>query len=138
MTKRVSLREVVATKIIYALILTAYYWTWARTDWKSYYETIQIVLVVFFLVFLFLNVARIRKYKKENWDEMAEQNLRRCDAICLKILVTVMVITAFAAVALGHLSVNNSALIGWIIMGTIVTISIIRTVLFYIMDTKGI
>lgn len=32
MNKKVSLREIVATKIGFALLLAGYYWTWARSD----------------------------------------------------------------------------------------------------------
>ena len=35
--KKVSLRELVADKIIFAVLIAVYYWTWARNDWKGYY-----------------------------------------------------------------------------------------------------
>ena len=52
MNKKVSLREIVGTKIIYAIILVSYYWMWARTDWKDWYPTLQHVLACFLAVFL--------------------------------------------------------------------------------------
>lgn len=52
MNKKVSLREIVGTKIIYAIILVSYYWMWARTDWKGWYPTLQHVLACFLAVFL--------------------------------------------------------------------------------------
>ena len=39
--KKVSLRELVADKIIFAILIAIYYWMWARNDWKDYYTTIQ-------------------------------------------------------------------------------------------------
>ena len=54
MNKKVSLKEIVGTKIVYAIILTSYYWMWARTDWEDRYLTAQYVLgcvlIAFFLV----------------------------------------------------------------------------------------
>ena len=45
--KKVSLRESVADKIVFAVLLTVYYWMWARNDWKDYYATIQNIVYVF-------------------------------------------------------------------------------------------
>ena len=45
MNKKVSLKEIVGTKIVYAIILTSYYWMWARTDWKDWYETVRFNLL---------------------------------------------------------------------------------------------
>ena len=97
MNKKVSLKEIVGTKIVYAIILTSYYWMWARTDWKDWYEMMQYVLGVFLFSFFSVQMIRISKYKKEGIDEMAEQNLKRCDSICLKLFVGVMVVVAFGA-----------------------------------------
>ena len=41
MKSKVTLKEIVGTKIIYAALLVCYYWMWARRDWHTYYETIQ-------------------------------------------------------------------------------------------------
>ena len=54
MNKKVSLKEIVGTKIVYAIILTSYYWMWARTDWKDWYETVQSMLGVFLFSFFTL------------------------------------------------------------------------------------
>lgn len=50
--KKVSLRELVADKIIFAVLIAVYYWTWARNDWKGYYTTIQIVVATFTFYYL--------------------------------------------------------------------------------------
>ena len=39
--KKVSLREIVADKIIFAILIALYYWMWARNDWHNYYTSIQ-------------------------------------------------------------------------------------------------
>lgn len=85
MKSKVTLKELVGTKIIYGLLLVCYYWMWARRDWHDYYEVIQNAVVVFTVVFFALQAGRIHKYSKEEKDELAVQNLRRADAIVLKL-----------------------------------------------------
>lgn len=138
MNKKVSLKEIVGTKIVYAIILTSYYWMWARTDWKSWYETVQYALAAFLFSFFVIQMIRISKYKKEGVDEMAELNLKRCDAICLRIFVGVMAVVAFLAAILGHINAVSTGTIGWGIILSILALSIIRTVMFIIMDSKGV
>ena len=36
MKSKVTLKEIVGTKIIYAALLVCYYWMWARRDWHTY------------------------------------------------------------------------------------------------------
>ena len=107
MNKKVSLREIVGTKIIYAIILASYYWMWARTDWKDWYLTLQLVLGCFLAAFFAFQQMRIKKYKKEGIDEMAERNLKRCDSFCLKVFVAVMVVVAWGCAVLGHVDAIN-------------------------------
>ena len=138
MNKKVTLKEIVATKIVYALIMVSYYWMWARTDWKDYYETIQGALGVFLLVFFMIQASRVKKYKKEGIDEMAEQNLKRCDSICYKLFIVAMVVTAWFCAIIGHTNAISTEFVGWIIVLTILVLTIIRTVIFMIMDSRGI
>ena len=138
MNKKVSIREVIATKIVIALLLAANYWMWSRTDWQDYYQTIQSIGAMVLLVFFAQQAIRINKYKKEGIDELAEENLRRCDSICLKVLVIVMAVTAYLGGILGHVDAISTATMGWIIVGAIFGLSILRTVLFIIMDIKGV
>lgn len=138
MNKKVTLTEIVGTKIVYALIMVSYYWMWARTDWKDYYTTIQGALGGFLLVFFVLQASRIKKYKKEGIDEMAEQNLKRCDSICFKLFIAVMLVTAWICAIVGHTNALSTEFVGWIIVLTILAITVIRTVMFKIMDSRGI
>ena len=138
MDKKVSLREIVGTKIIYAIMIAVYYWMWTRLDWKDYYDTIQRFIGSFVAIFFVIQAFRIRKYKQENIDELAEQNLRRCDAICLKLFVGVMIVVAWMCAIIGHDDTISTSIVGWVIVLSIVIISIIRTVLFSIMDSKGV
>ncbi|OJV64872.1 MAG: hypothetical protein BGO41_14880 [Clostridiales bacterium 38-18] len=138
MNKRVTLKEIVGTKIIYTIILAVYYWMWSRSDWKDYYQTIQGTLGVVVIGFFIFQLFRIKKYKSEGIDEMAEHNLKRCDSICLKLFLGAMIVTAWAGGVLGHIDAITTTQMGWIIIISIFLMSVIRTVLFAIMDSKGV
>lgn len=134
--KKVSLRELVADKIVFAVLIAVYYWMWARNDWKDYYTTIQTVVAAFTFYYFVSRGIRIQKYKQETPDEMAEANLKRCDAICLKISVAAIIIIGFLCAA-GRFSLTTEV-IGYGLMGTLVFLAVVRTVIFYIMDKKGL
>lgn len=134
MKSKVTLKEIVGTKIIYAALLVCYYWMWARRDWHEYYMTIQNMVVVFTVIFFSLRAGRIIKFSKEEKDELAVQNLRRTDAIALKIMVVSTAAIAFACAV----SFIDGALAGYALVGMILVLAIIRFIIFWVMDSKGI
>lgn len=134
--KKVSLRELVADKIVFAVLIAVYYWMWARNDWRESYKTIQFVVFAFSFYYFVNRSIRLKKYKQEAVDEMAETNLRRCDAICLKIGVAAMIVIGFAC-AVGRMALTTEV-IGYALMGTLVALAIIRAVIFCVMDKEGV
>ena len=70
MKSKITLKELVGTKIIYAVLLVCYYWMWARRDWHSCYEVIQHSVAIFTIVFFALQAVRIHRYSKEEKDEL--------------------------------------------------------------------
>ena len=136
MNKKVTMRELVGSRIVLAVCIAVYYWCWARNDWHNYYTTITNAVAAFAICFFVFLASRERKYKKEVTDELAIVNLRRCDSICLKIALTVIVCIGFLCAIL-RLTVTTEV-IGYMLMGLLVCISVIRTILFCIMDTKGV
>lgn len=134
MKTKVTLRELVGTKIIYAVLLVCYYWMWARRDWHNYYDTIQNVVAIFTIVFFALQAIRIYKYSKEEKDELAIQNLRRTDAIGLKIMITAAIIIAFACAV----KCIDGPTAGYALVGMIVALAVIRFIIFCVMDSKGV
>lgn len=143
MNKKVSLKEIVAIQIVYASMLVSYYWMWSRMDWKPWYQIVQIILGWIFAGLLIFQAMRIKKYKKENVDEMAERNLKRCDSLCLKVFLAVMIVVAWGCVIFGDGNevgtvIINTGKIGWIIVLSILALSVIRTVMFVILDSKGV
>ena len=132
--QKVTLLELVATKIIYAILIAVYYWMWSRRDWHGYYDNIQYAVAAFTFIFLLLQSSRIRKYNKEVADEMALANLKRADSICLKIALIASIVIAFT----GAMELVNQLQMGYIIMILLVVTTIVRTIIFYVMDTKGV
>ena len=78
---------------------------------------------------------RERKYKKEVVDEMAAANLKRCDSVCYKITMVLIVCIGFMSAILRF--DISSEVIGYLLMGVLILTSIIRTILFCYMDAKG-
>lgn len=133
MKSKVTLKELVGTKIIYALLLVCYYWMWARRDWHDYYDTIQNVVFVFTCIFFVLQAGRIHRYSKEEKDELAIQNLRRTDAIGLRIMVAASTAIAFACAVR---AIDGTAA-GYALVGTIFALTVIRFIIFCVMDSTG-
>lgn len=134
MKSKVTLKEMVGTKIIYAVLLVCYYWMWARRDWHDYYEIIQHMVSIFTIVFFAIQATRIWKYSKEEKDELAIQNLRRTDSIGLKIMVAATIIIAFACAV----TFIDGSMAGYALVGMIFVLAVIRFILFCVMDSKGV
>ena len=136
MNKKVTLRELLGARLVLAICIAVYYWCWARNDWEDYFSSIQQCVAIFaFLFFCFLAV-RERKYKKETVDEMAAANLKRCDSICYKITIVLIVCIAFLSAILRF--TISPEIIGYMLMGVLVLTAIIRMAIFCYMDAKGI
>lgn len=134
MKSKVSLREKVGTEIIYTVLLVCYYWMWARRDWRDYYEVIQSMVIVFTIVFFIIQSGRIRKYSEEEKDELAIQNLRRADAVGLKVMTAAAAVIAFA----GGVSLIDGRTAGYALVGTIFALAVLRFIIFCVMDSKGV
>lgn len=135
MKKKVTLKELLGTQIIIAILISVYYWCWAKNNWHEYYVSIQNTVGIF-AFFLFVSLAtRMAKYKKEINDERSITNLRNCDSICFKIIIVLIVCIGFLSAIL-RFSIS-SEMIGYMLMGVLVGISIIRVILFCIIDKKG-
>lgn len=135
MDRKVTLRELLIARIVLAICIAVYYWCWARNGWENYFSTVQRCVATFaFFFFCFLG-TRERKYKKEVVDEMAAANLKRCDSVCYKITMVLIVCIGFLSAILRF--DISSEVIGYLLMGVLVLTSIIRTILFCYMDAKG-
>jgi len=139
MKRKVTLKEILGTRVILAILVAVYYWMWARRDWETYYLLIQNMIGIFTIVFFLLQSARIRKYHREDFDELAIANLKRSDAICLKLAIVFMIIAAFLGVIFtAFMGAAAAILEGYFLVGSLVVLSIVRTVIFSVMDRKGV
>ena len=68
--------------------------------------------------------------------KLAEANLRRCDAICLKISVAVLIAVSFLCAA-GRFALTTEV-VGYCLVGMLVLLAVVRTIIFYVMDKKGL
>ena len=129
MKNKVTLKEILVSHVIVTVLIAIYYWCWARNDWHEYYVTIQNTIGIFaFFLFISLSI-RMARYKKEVNDEMAITNLRKCDSICFKITTALIVGIGFLSAILRFKI--SSEIIGYMLMGVLVLISIIRVILLY-------
>lgn len=135
MNKKVSLRELVGARIVAAICIAVYYWCWARNGWEGYFTLIQNFTAIFAFCFFWFLAVRERKYKKEVVDEMAAANLQRCDSICYKISMVLIICIGFLSAILRF--AVSSEVIGYLLMGVLVLMSVIRAILFCYMDAKG-
>lgn len=136
MNKKVTLRELLGARIVLAICIAVYYWCWARNGWEDYFSSIQQCVAIFAFMFFCFLAARERKYKKENVDEMAVANLKRCDSICYKITMVLIICITFLSAILRF--TISSEIIGYMLMGVLVLTAIVRTAMFCYMDAKGI
>lgn len=134
MNSKVNLRAKVGNNIIYAILLVCYYWMWARRDWQDYYEVIQNLIFAFTIIFFILLTIRIARFGVDKKDEMAVQGLRRADAICLKVMIAAVIAIAFA----GAVYIFDGIAAGYALVGTILLVTVIRFVVFCILDSRGI
>lgn len=134
MKSKVTLRELVGTKIIYAVLLVCYYWMWARRDWHDYYTSVQNVVTIFTVIFFAVQANRIHKYSKEEKDELAIQNLRRADAIGLKFMVAAAIAIAFACAV----TFLDGRMAGYALVGAVALLAVVRFIIFCVMDNKGV
>lgn len=138
MKNKVSVREVVATKIIIAILVAIYYWWCTRSDFNPELNRFVNGWITPLGFLLVVHWYRVKKYKKEYFDELAEKNLQRCDAICLKVFVVLMVVVAFLGGMYGRIyPAISTVAMGWVIIGIVIAITILRTIMFIIMDSKG-
>ena len=125
MKSKVTLKEMVGIKIIYAVLLVCYYWLCAT-------QLEQDSVAIFTILFFAIQAGRVRKYGKEEKDELAIQCLHRIDAIGLKIMVAAAIVIAFASV----ITFIDGRMAGYALVGTIFALTVIRFTLFCVMSGK--
>lgn len=135
MKEKVTLKELLGARIVLAVCIAVYYWCWARNGWENYFTSIQNCVAIFAVLFFCHLATREKKYKKEIVDEMADANLKKCDSICYKILMAAIVCIGFLSAVLRF--AISAEIIGYMLMGVLVLVSVVRMILFCHMDANG-
>ena len=130
------MQELLTARVVLAVCIAVYYWCWARNGWSNYFVSIQNCAAIFAVLFFCFLSARERKYKKEIVDEMAAANFKRCDSICYKVTTALMIIAAFLSAVLRF--TVSTEIIGYLLMGIFVVMTVLREILFCTMDAKGV
>ena len=101
------------------------------------HQTIQYVIFVFTFSTSVFRASRLKKYKQETIDEMAELNLKRCDSSPSETCVAALTLIGFWHSAAD--SVLTTEVIGYCLMGLLLVLSVIRTRSFFcLMDARDI
>ncbi|MBX4267211.1 hypothetical protein [Clostridium estertheticum] len=116
-------------KIIPSLLLFAYYWMSVRRYFKPVYTIIQSILILCILVILL-----IIRGKRDVFDEFAKKTLYKTNSICFKIAYIIMVGVLFPSAVVN----SNTIIMGYLIVGGIVVLTIAQAVIFCIIDRRGI
>lgn len=82
------------------------------------------------------NVIQLCDRPLSSVEEMDEANLRRCDKICLRICAAALVLISFLC-AVGRFALTTEIIV-YCLVGVLVFLAVIRTILFYFMDKKGL
>lgn len=116
-------------RVLPSIVLVMYYWMITRYDFNINFIAIQNIVFGFFGVFLFLIFG---KKNRDIEDEFAKQNKMKVDSFCLKISYLI-----FIAIALINAVFElYTVVLGYFAVGSILILSIIRAVAFYILDTR--
>ena len=130
-TKSTNLSVWMFLKAVPAALLLIYY---GMCTWDGYDPTLrylQAVSLVLAGVIVLWQVSYAGKNRL--FDEFAWKNLKTTDSICLKIAYALMVIAALACV----LADFSGMIAGYFVVGGVLLLTIIRAVIFAVIDKKG-
>lgn len=126
--KKVNLRVWISVEIIPSLWLFAYYWMYIKRYFQPNHIIIQYAFIGCMIVFL-----RVIRGKRDIFDEFAKENLYKTNTICLDIAYIIMAIILFNAAFINQTAV----IIGYLIAGGIVILSVTRAIIFCVIDRQG-
>jgi len=135
--KKVNLRAWMFLKIAPAALLVLMYWTNVRADYHHMHMVITFIILGFFGLFSYYDK------RADLFDEFAKENLKRTDSACLKtayafgvISVSVFIVLFSNRFLAGTLEVTG-IVVGYGIVFAILFFTILRAVIFTIIDKRG-
>lgn len=129
--KPINLSVWMFSKVVPAALLFFYY---GMCSWDGYDPTLrylQAVSLVLAGVIVLWQVSYAKK--KKLFDEFARENLKTTDSICLKIAYALMVVAVLACVFADF----SGIIAGYFVVGGILLLTILRAVIFAVIDKKG-
>lgn len=129
--KTINLSAWMFFKVVPAALLLAYYW---MCTWNGYDPVIRYLHAACLTMAGVLVWGQISYAKKHNiFDEFARENLKTTDSICLKLAYVLMVIATLACVFADF----DGIIAGYFVVGGILLLTILRAIVFAIIDKKG-
>lgn len=130
-TKKINLSAWMFLKITSAALFLVFYWMCTRDSFHPAYMYIQ--TAVFAIAGLFVGFQISYAKKKDIFDEFARENLKTTDSICLKIAYALMIIAAIVCIFTDF----SGVIAGYGILISILVLTILRAVIFTMIDKKG-
>ena len=130
--KTINLSAWMFFKAIPAALLVVYY---GMCAWNGYDPVIRYLHAACLTLAGAIVLGQISYAKKHNiFDEFAKENLKTTDSICLKLAYVLMVIAALACVFADF----NGIIAGYFVVGGIFLLTILRAIIFAVIDKKGL
>lgn len=129
--KTINLSVWMFLKAIPAALLLIYYWMCTIEGYNPVLRYIHAVTLVMAGVIVWGQISYAKKQKI--FDEFARENLKTTDSICLKIAYVLMVVATLACVFADFLGI----IAGYFVVGGILLLTILRAVIFAVIDKKG-
>lgn len=130
-SKTVNLSVWMFLKAVPAVLLLLYYWMCTIEGYDPVFRYIHAVTLVLAGVIVWAQISYARKHKI--FDEFARENLKTTDSICLKIAYALMVVATLACIFADF----SGIVAGYFVVGGILLLTIIRAVMFAVIDKKG-
>lgn len=130
-SKTVNLSVWMFLKAVPAVLLLLYYWMCTIEGYNPVFRYIHAATLVLAGVIVWAQISYARKHKI--FDEFARENLKTTDSICLKIAYALMVVATLACIFADF----SGIVAGYFVVGGILLLTIIRAIMFAVIDKKG-
>ena len=130
-SKTMNLSVWMFLKTVPAVLLFLYYWMCTIDGYGPVFRYIHAVTLVLAGAIVWAQISYARKNKI--FDEFARENLRTTDFICLKIAYALMVIAVLACIFPDF----SGIVAGYFVVGGILLLTVVRAVIFAVIDKKG-
>lgn len=130
-SKTVNLSVWMFLKAVPAVLLLLYYWMCTIEGYNPVFRYIHAATLVLAGVIIWAQISYARKHKI--FDEFARENLKTTDSICLKIAYALMVVATLACIFADF----SGIVAGYFVVGGILLLTIIRAIMFAVIDKKG-